>query len=496
MPHYPWSELGLSGPADEAGVRRAYASRLKVVRPDQDAERFQALVAARDAAIRLARAAREAAFEEQDQGDDEEHRDDETGIERVISVEAAEVAPVVDLAPHGPPSAPMLAAGADEVPRLVDPSPRPLTSRSPEPEPPAPLLPRTPRPSLDDMLEQLRALMSDWPRPSAEPTPQAAEVVLAQIADMSREARNLIEPAVLEAVAPALAGISQALSASPRLWDRWQSRNMHQTTARKRALIRSDLVLGLDESFGWTTSDRHLHAILGPQQAASASSYLQAILRGRQSGDVASRSRRRANGMPLLDVQDMQSFFGDETAFYAGLYRQSATAGRWLPHWNTRWFLLAPLWMLGHWHLLPFAAWIAALWAAFAINAALTSASLASPPPWWLDWAMQMPIEARQVLFILISVLPLIGVHAGIGAYGHVLRFRRLLRRVRSADGKGIFHPSHRHSIMRRGAMAVIASAKPVVQQRTAKSGGGIQWWHIALALAVVRLIAMLLGLR
>src|SRR5262249_25687595 len=104
-------------------------------------------------------------------------------------------------------------------------------------------------------------------------------------------------------------------------------------------------------------------------------------------------------------------------------------------------------------------------------------------------------IEVREILIILISALPLIGVHAGIGAYGHVLRFRRLLRRVRSADGKGIFHPSHRQSVMRRGAMAVIASAKPATQ-RTAKSGHGIQWWHIAVALAVIRLIAMLLGVR
>ena len=52
MAGFPWSELGLDGPADERTIRRAYASRLKIVRPDVDAAGFQRLVEARDLALR------------------------------------------------------------------------------------------------------------------------------------------------------------------------------------------------------------------------------------------------------------------------------------------------------------------------------------------------------------------------------------------------------------------------------------------------------------
>lgn len=52
MAGFPWSELGLDGPADQHTIRRAYAARLKIVRPDLDPAGFQRLVQARDAALR------------------------------------------------------------------------------------------------------------------------------------------------------------------------------------------------------------------------------------------------------------------------------------------------------------------------------------------------------------------------------------------------------------------------------------------------------------
>lgn len=53
--NWPWSELGLSGPASLTEVRRAYAERLKTTHPEEDPEGFQRLHEAYQQARRMAR---------------------------------------------------------------------------------------------------------------------------------------------------------------------------------------------------------------------------------------------------------------------------------------------------------------------------------------------------------------------------------------------------------------------------------------------------------
>ena len=54
---WPWSELGLSGPANLAQIRHAYAQRLKETHPEEDPEGFQRLHGAYRQACRLAKGA-------------------------------------------------------------------------------------------------------------------------------------------------------------------------------------------------------------------------------------------------------------------------------------------------------------------------------------------------------------------------------------------------------------------------------------------------------
>ncbi|MCI8870356.1 MAG: hypothetical protein HFF39_07435 [Lawsonibacter sp.] len=52
---WPWSELGLPGPADLAQIRHAYAQRLKETHPEEDPEGFQRLHGAYRQACRMAK---------------------------------------------------------------------------------------------------------------------------------------------------------------------------------------------------------------------------------------------------------------------------------------------------------------------------------------------------------------------------------------------------------------------------------------------------------
>ena len=52
---WPWSELGLSGPAALPEIRSAYAQRLKATHPEEDPEGFQRLHTAYQEASRQAR---------------------------------------------------------------------------------------------------------------------------------------------------------------------------------------------------------------------------------------------------------------------------------------------------------------------------------------------------------------------------------------------------------------------------------------------------------
>lgn len=52
---YPWSVLEIEPTSDEKAIRKAYAAKLRVTRPDEDPEGFQALLEARDVALMRSR---------------------------------------------------------------------------------------------------------------------------------------------------------------------------------------------------------------------------------------------------------------------------------------------------------------------------------------------------------------------------------------------------------------------------------------------------------
>ncbi len=67
-----WRLLGLEPTRDASAIRRAYARRLKLTRPDEDAEGFQALLAARERALAEARTLPETERAAEDEPDEAE----------------------------------------------------------------------------------------------------------------------------------------------------------------------------------------------------------------------------------------------------------------------------------------------------------------------------------------------------------------------------------------------------------------------------------------
>ena len=68
----PWSILGIRATGDEREIKRAYAARLKVTRPEDDPQAFQELRDAYEAVLKMARFANEhgAQLDEEDEEED------------------------------------------------------------------------------------------------------------------------------------------------------------------------------------------------------------------------------------------------------------------------------------------------------------------------------------------------------------------------------------------------------------------------------------------
>ena len=269
MAGFPWSELGLDGPADERGIRRAYAARLKIVRPDVDAAAFQRLVQARDAALR---AIEQPAV-----------RSPPPAKPTLIEIERpAESRPP----PSTPPSPRPVIADIDPpkpLPLLMDPNPSPRLA-----EPGAGKA--TPEPATPETVAQLlSAFLDAWT--SNLPLPAVAPI-LRLLMEQSIVAREKLE--------------SEALRAATMLLD---GGLMEQATPAARQQMARSLILGLDADYAWTSSDRRLYAMLPQAKADQIARQLRALREWEKTGRLPgpalpAREKKRANirwaWLPLL----------------------------------------------------------------------------------------------------------------------------------------------------------------------------------------------------
>jgi len=272
----PWDVLGIAAGAGVADIRRAYARRLRDIRPDEDAEGFQQLVEARDLALQLASGGRQDAPRAREilASIVEASPDDaiDPPSSRAVSIEREP-----PTRPTSPPAAP-----AARPPPPAAPAAQPPPPAAPAAHPP-PEISAPPTQSSQDALDALHGALSadglaDW---------QAAVGLMSAL---SRQQRRALEPHIIAALRSFVAQESSNLAAWPP--GKWPF---------------FDLVAALDEEFGWRENDRALYEILGEQDAQDFVALLR-WTRALLSGEADSADR----GEPApIALRDLHAFYND-----------------------------------------------------------------------------------------------------------------------------------------------------------------------------------------
>jgi len=275
----PWALLGIAPTADAAAIRRAYARKLKLTRPDEDPEGFQRLVRARDAAL-----AEAAMMAERPWVEEESEREHERA--RVLAAAGRNDGPPAEAAPimtepaetDGPPIVVREIGDSVVTPVSAPPIHRIVVTDESSASASAPHDSLSLEASVRhwDLARQLadraRRLLSEGGAPDAE----LMSLITASAA-LPRAPRQEVEAALIEA-----AGRDLRLPNG-----RFNSVAVNDV----RALFRHG-----EAVFGWLRDDTLIHKMLGPRDAAAF------CLIGREEDDWTSDRRPR---LPDSDARVM-----------------------------------------------------------------------------------------------------------------------------------------------------------------------------------------------
>jgi hypothetical protein len=479
---YPWSVLGLSPQAGESDIKKAYARLLRLNRPDEDPEGFQALVEARDMAMAYAR---RAAAQKRQMTPRDESAAPERVPDRAPGSPAELTAPVreASLPPQPAPAPPALPADAKPIPQTEERSNIPplaepdfadlLEQKAGEdriPEPPRETA-HPPEPSLREPVPPADAPAPPPPEPELTPSqsanaimaglsPDAGETRLndaakaaARLHEFSLWERRQAEPRLIEAVLPRLPVISTRLMMGRpgpfgRIAAMFRKADPESDARARRQL---ELILLLNEEFGWTSSDRRVYELAGRDKASAAMLYLNAFERAAKVAKAAASNS--ANPAPVLEERDARSAFGAEYGFYAPLLANIRAGTRLPVRWNTGIFLLLPLWLVSRGLYRPSFLWAAAV---------LTGIGYEQ---------LDIPYAKEWPLLRFAGWFPLLALHFFAGAYAYQWTIQRAVARIACADRAALFDPAKRSAFLSRQSKTVI---------RPLPSGRYWAWWVAA----------------
>lgn len=248
MDRSPWVVLGIAPDADAINIRRAYAKRLREIRPDKDAQGFQRLVEARDLALQLASGARA-----------------DARLAHAILRETFGTPANDTRQPQHEPDISPRAARVPSDSLAADPS----VEASTEPQ---------------DILDALQ-------RTLAAEDLAGWQTVVRATSELSQRQRAALEPYLIESLIAFAAQESPNCAAwPPNKWSFFA------------------LVAAWDEEFGWHENDRLLYGVLDEQAAQDFIVLLQ-WARNLASVDTGARADVQSRGPAPIALRDLHHFY-------------------------------------------------------------------------------------------------------------------------------------------------------------------------------------------
>ncbi|GJM01595.1 MAG: hypothetical protein DHS20C08_00960 [Rhodomicrobium sp.] len=398
-----WETLGIKPTNEEPAIKRAYAAKLKIIRPDEDPEGFQQLREARDEALYLAPFVNDEGEEWQDDDwncdyeYDEDYSDYEGDEKKPITFELDDICRDKEQGPLE--TLDISAATSEELEEANRPEAAIKEAELREAE-----SREAATSTFIDMRDHKISVPSqehchDKPEEASHQRPQQSEHSNQYInADQCDQPLSEHAP-LITGYAPGdtelenedVQGNENRLSNEDTLtiesvdheleqlcgpWSKWDIAPWHSfikeireqsfqlsnyaehkilislseaiipltpRTERERANLTNIFSL-LDMEFGWRHNDRHVYNILGDKQAEQLMDYIRDRLSNRDHNQP--RVYYDAIGFPMLKEQDFIDYLGKKDSIYQRYYEQCREHGnQYQFSWSWPGFLFCPLWL-------------------------------------------------------------------------------------------------------------------------------------------------------